>query len=156
LKALVLYDSLFGNTEIIAQTIRNTIGQNHEVGIATVGMVIPKQMEGIQLLVVGSPNRQFGSTVEMKNFLDNIPKDGLLGIKVAAFDTRFIQKEAKKLRPIDLKLFGYASERIADQLVIKGGVLVAPAEGFYVERQNGLLVDGEIERAGNWARKISA
>jgi flavodoxin len=155
LKALVLYDSLFGNTEIIAQTVSKSIGQRHEVKIVTVGMVRPEQMEGIQLLVVGSPNRQFGSTVEMKNFLNGIPKDGLLGIKVAAFDTRFIQSEAKKMLPFEIKLFGYASERIADQLVIKGGILVAPAEGFCVERQNGQLIDGEIERASNWARKIS-
>jgi flavodoxin len=156
MKSLVLYDSLFGNTEIIARLIVKAIGQHHQAEIATVGMVMPEQMGGVQLLVVGSPNRQFGSTVEMKNFLNSIPNDGLLGIKVAAFDTRFIQNEAKKIIPFDLKLFGYASERIADQLVKKGGILVAPAEGFFVERQNGQLIDGEIERAGYWARKISA
>jgi flavodoxin len=109
-------------------------------------------------LVVGSPTQQFRPTVGMRDFLNKIPKNGLQGIKVAAFDTRLTMQEIEKSPPLPffVRIFGYAAERIAKKLENKGGKLVFPAEGFYVEGMKGPLVNGEVERAEKWAEHLFA
>ena len=158
MKTLIVYDSLYGNTEIVAQIINHTLDEQGEVEIHRVGEVKPEQLVGVQLLVVGSPTQQFRATAAMRNFLAQIPADGLKGIKVVAFDTRLTQGEIEKSPPLPffVKIFGYADERIAKQLKKKGGELVLPAEGFLVEGMKGPLVMGEVERAEAWVRKLFA
>jgi hypothetical protein len=48
----------------------------------------------------------------------------------------------------------YAANHIADQLKKSGGELVIPAEGFFVEGMEGSLVEGELLRAADWARRL--
>jgi flavodoxin I len=158
MKSLVIYDSLYGNTEKIAHIIGNTIGKHGVVEVVRIGTVKPGQLAGNQLLVVGSPTQQFRPTASMKNFLISIPKNGLLGIKVAAFDTRLTMSEIEKTPPLSffVKIYGYAAARIANQLKKKGGELVIPAEGFFVEGMKGPLVEGELERAEKWASGLLA
>ena len=55
-----------------------------------------------------------------------------------------------------MTIFGYAAKPIADRLEKKGGQLAVPPEGFYVTDTEGPLVEGELERAAEWARKIAA
>ncbi|HSB65492.1 MAG TPA: flavodoxin domain-containing protein [Anaerolineales bacterium] len=156
MKALIVYDSLYGNTEVIAQIIKHTLEQYGQVEIGKVGAVGLDQLKGIQVLVVGSPTQRFISTASMKTFLDSIPKAGLKGVQVAAFDTRLTQAEIDKNPPLPffVRIFGYAARRIASQLKKKGGELVVPPEGFLVEGMKGPLVKGEVERAESWARKL--
>ena len=158
MKALIVYDSLYGNTEIIAQVIKHALDQSGAVEITKVGAVAPDQLNAIQLLVVGSPTQRFTSTPDMQGFLGRIPKGSLKGVRVAAFDTRLTQAEIDKqpTLPFFERIFGYAAARIAKQLVKKGGELVVPAEGFFVEGMKGPLVKGEVERAEAWARKLCA
>jgi flavodoxin len=149
MRTMIIYDSLYGNTEKIAKTIGNTIGQQGEVEVVRVGDVKPFQLSGIELLVVGSPTQQFKPTTAMKGFLSSIPKNGLKGVKVAVFDTRLTLAEIEKTPPLAFfeRIFGYAAQRIGKTLKTKGGDLVLP---------KGPLVDGEEERAVKWARKLFA
>lgn len=158
MKALIVYDSLYGNTEVIAQVIKHALEEKGQVEIGRAGSVSLEQLSGISLLIVGSPTQQFKPTVGMKRFLDGIPRNGLKGYKVAAFDTRLTQAEIDKPATLAffVRIYGYAAGRIAQQLQKKGGDLVVPAEGFYVEGMKGPLVQGEVERADAWARKLSA
>jgi len=55
-----------------------------------------------------------------------------------------------------VKIFGYAAQPIAGRLEKKGGELVIPPEGFYVDDTEGPLLEGELERAADWARQIVA
>jgi len=158
MKSLVVYDSLYGNTEKIAQIIGDTIGTHGEVKVVRIGTVKPEQLAGNQLLVVGSPTQQFRPTVAMKSFLNNLPKNALKGIKVAAFDTRLTMSEIEKSPPLPffVRIYVYAAARLANQLRKKGGELVVPAEGFYVEGMKGPLVEGELERAEKWGQGLFA
>ncbi len=158
MKSLIIYDSLYGNTEVIAQVIKHVLEEKGEVVIGRAGTVGLDQLAGTQLFVVGSPTQQFRPTVGMKVFLDSIPAKALLGIKVAAFDTRFTQAEIDKtaILAFFVRIYGYAAGRIAKQLQKKGGTLALPVEGFYVEGMEGPLVKGEVERAEAWARKLLA
>jgi flavodoxin len=144
MKALVIYDSLYGNTEKIAKAIGSAI--TGEVKVLPVGQANPAELKSLDLLIVGSPTQGGRATKATQAFLDIIPDTSLKGIKVAAFDTRYASKFAR--------IFGYASVRIANNLKGKGGNLVAPPEGFFVTGKEGPLKEGELERAAGWAKGI--
>ncbi|MDO9333237.1 MAG: flavodoxin family protein [Dehalococcoidales bacterium] len=145
MKALVIYDSLYGNTEKIAKAIGGAI--TGEVKVLPVGQANPAELKSLDLLIVGSPTQGGRATKAMQAFLDIIPDTSLKGINVAAFDTRYTSKFAV--------IFGYAAGRIAGNLKAKGGTLVAPPEGFFVTGNKGPLKEGELERAAGWARGIA-
>jgi len=152
MKALVVFDSVFGNTEQIARAIGSALG---DVDVQAVGDAKPEQLAGLSLLVVGSPTRAFSPTPAIKKFLARIPKGGLKGVHIAAFDTRIsVDDVDSRILPPLIKVFGYAAKPIADRLVKKGGVPVIPAEGFFVDGEEGPLKDGELERAADWAKQI--
>jgi len=159
MEALVIYDSFFGNTERIARSIGNGLGPSEDVGIVRVGDVRPEQLAGLKLLIVGSPTRAFSPSPAIKKFLKSIPKNVLKGVKVAAFDTRITNEEidsAVFILRIFVNIFGYAAKPISDRLVKKGGQLIAPPEGFFVQGMEGPLKEGELERASDWAKQIIA
>ncbi|MFH2111069.1 MAG: flavodoxin domain-containing protein [Candidatus Bathyarchaeota archaeon] len=154
MKALVIYDTFFGNTEQVARAISDSLGA--ESTAIRVADANHGQLDGLGLLVVGSPTRAFRPTKPISQFLDRIPRDTLKGISVAAFDTRMSEAELNSpLLGIIVKLFGYASKPISDKLVRKGGEQAAPPEGFIVEGTEGPLRDGELERAWAWAKQIT-
>lgn len=157
MKALLVYDSQYGNTEQIAQAIGTALTSTWEVEILRVNDVEPEYLTGIALLMVGSPTQRFRPTIGTTSFLKSIPKDGLEGIKVAAFDTRLTREEIEKVGILAffVGIFGYAAKPISDQLRKKGGELVLPPEGFFVDGMEGPLLDGELERAADWAKRIS-
>jgi flavodoxin len=156
MKAMVVYDSAYGNTEQIAQAIGNALGSAGDVKTLRVGDVKPEQLAGLTLLVVGSPTQKFSPTGKTTNFLKSIPKNGLGGVKVAAFDTRFPVSKIEEIGILAffVRTFGYAAEPIAKRLEKKGGELAVPPEGFYVGDTEGPLVEGELDRAADWAKQI--
>ena len=161
MKVLIIYDSLFGNTEQIAQAIGHALGSQEDVEVLRVGNVKPEQLTGLKLLIVGSPTQRFRPTPAINNLLGRIPMNGLRGVKVAAFDTRLSMNDidppiVRFIGRLVVGLFGYAAKPIADRLKKKGGELTIPPEGFYVKGTEGPLKEGELERAADWARQIMA
>jgi flavodoxin len=155
MKALVIYDSVFGNTEKIARAIAAALGSEAAVEILRANQATNDRLAGVDLLVVGSPTRGFRPTEDLAGFLKRIPAQALTGMKVAAFDTRFKADELESagVRFV-VKTGGYAAKRIAGQLKRAGGSLIVPPEGFYVEDIEGPLKDGELERAASWAKVL--
>ena len=158
MKAMVAYDSTYGNTEQVARAVGAALGPGEDVETLRVGEVTPERLAGISLLVVGCPTQKFSPTGATTRMLKSIPNRGLKGVKVAAFDTRITEAEVERIKILAffVKLFGYAAEPVADRLRKKGGDLVAPPEPFYVTGTEGPLLDGELERAGEWAAQILA
>ena len=157
MKTLVIYDSFFGNTEKIACAIGRAFGPEEDAAIVRVGDIKPEQLAGLSLLIVGSPTRAFRPSPATTRLCKNIPSNSLNGVSVAAFDTRVTEQEIASgpwiLRKM-VKVFGYAAKPIANKLVKKGGKLICEPEGFFVEGMEGPLKEGEIERAGEWAKRI--
>jgi flavodoxin I len=152
MKIMVLYDSVFGNTEKIAQAIGSGLGEAAEVEICRVGGAAPERAAQMELLVVGSPTRGFRPTRPMTDFLKLIK---IKGVKVSAFDTRMVIGEVNNaFLTFMVKLFGYAAAPIASRLKKAGGSEVMPPEGFFVQASEGPLKDGELERAAEWGKKI--
>ena len=157
MKMLVVYDSVFGNTEEIARAIGNGLGGAEDVGIVRAGDVRPEQLKGLKLLVVGSPTRGFRPTGAVKQVISSIPRGGLEGVKVAAFDTGIAASDIESSAfHFFVRIFGYAAKPISDRLRKKGGELIIAPEGFFVKGVEGPLKEGELERAADWARKITA
>jgi len=157
MKVLIIYDSVFGNTEQIAQAIGNALGSQEDVGTFRVSNVKLEQLTGLELLIVGSPTRGFRPTEAITSFLKRISISGLKGVKVAVFDTRLSTSdiESSAVRFL-VKTGGYAAKPIADRLKKSGGDLIMPPEGFFVKGTEGPLKEGELERAVDWAKQIIA
>jgi len=155
MKVLIVYDSYFGNTEQVARAIGDALCPQVEVDVLRVGDVKPEQLSDLDVLIVGSPTRAFSATPAIKQFLGSIPRDGLGGIKVAAFDTRIaVEETGPRFLALLVKMFGYAAEPIAKRLQSKGGEPGAAPAGFIVEGSEGPLKAGELERAAAWAKQI--
>jgi len=156
MKALIVYDSVFGNTAQVAQSIGSALGCQ-EGDIVKVNDVRPEQLKGIDILIVGSPTRAFRPTPAITTFVKSLPSTTMQGMKVAAFDTRMSAADANSgFLNFMIKLFGYAAEPIAKGLIKKGGSQVIPPAGFLVKASEGPLKDGELERATGWAQKVLA
>jgi flavodoxin len=157
MKALVVYDSAFGNTEQVAQAIHRALGGAPEVDIGRAADMRPEHLVGLDLLVAGSPTQKFSALPAVTRWLKGIPANGLAGVKVAAFDTRVpIDDNVPGILRLFARLFGYAAEPMAQRLVKKGGEQVVSPEGFFVLGTEGPLKEGELDRAAEWARQIAA
>ncbi len=155
MNALIVYDSVFGNTEKVARTIGEALGANGQVDTLPVSQATMDKLRGLDMLIVGSPTRSFRPTPAVSQFLKTLPKNHLAGVQVAVFDTRIW------LDTIDSSVFrfvvnkgGYAASTMANVLKMKGGQLFVPPEGFLVTGEQGPLKEGELERAASWARQI--
>ena len=101
MKALVIYDSQYGNTEQIAKAIAGGIGG--EVKVVKIAEAKRRGAASYDLIIVGSPTQGGRYRLDMKSFLDGLPADAFKNKKVAAFDTR-VKGWAK--------IFGWAAPRI--------------------------------------------
>jgi flavodoxin len=141
MKALVVFDSTFGNTKQIADAIARHLAQ----GTRCVSVTHFKESDlaGIGLLVVGSPIIGWNPSERMKRFLETLRPGQLAGIKGAAFDTR-------------VKMFfsGDAAKKISNALRKAGADIVAEPHGFFVRGKEGPLFDEELAAAAYWAQEI--
>ena len=80
MKTLIVYDSVFGNTEQIALAIGNALGSQMDVEIVRVSNVKPEQLTGLKLLIVGSPTHGGRPTPAIQDFLNKISEPAIRGI----------------------------------------------------------------------------
>lgn len=155
MKALIIYDSFFGNTEKIAFAIRDALGPDNAEAIKVENFK-PEQINNLDLLIAGSPTRAFRPTKPISDCLKALPADSLKGISVCSFDTRASMDDINSgfLKTM-VNFLGYAAEPLSTRLVKKGGKQLLAPEGFLVTGEKGPLKDGELQRAIDWAVKIS-
>lgn len=152
MKTLILYDSVYENTEKIANAIGK--GIDSQVNVLHVAPVETSLLKELDLLVVGSPVHGGMPTPAVQHFLTKIESGALKGVKVAAFDTRFAREDHGLGIKVLMSVIRFAAERISRELVKKGGTLVLPPEGFIVNDKQGPLQEGEIERATRWGTSL--
>jgi flavodoxin len=145
MKALVIYDSKFGNTERLARAIAEKLGGEEPAPMITAWTASPHNLVGIDLLAVGGPTQGHGISSALRVFLDRIPPEAVRGMSVVTFDTRLRWPRA---------LSGSAAAGCARRLEKKGARLVAAPECFLVMAAEGPLVEGELGRARDWAEGV--
>ena len=162
MNALVVYESLYGNTRQIAEAITEGLALECDVEIIEVGEA-PVAPAGVDLLVVGGPTHQFGLSrkssrqqgaddhdeqvisldIGIREWIEDLPRvsDGV----AATFDTS-IRKP---------NLPGSAARGAARRLKKKGYRILVPGELFLVEGGKGPITDGELDRAKDWGRAVA-
>jgi hypothetical protein len=171
MKALVVYESMFGNTRTVAEQIAEGLCLTYEVTVDPVGRATPEHVGRADLLVVGGPTHGHGlsnatsrssahQTAARDHDLDLEPDaaSGHPGLRswlddlnptdqgaAAAFDTRVGGPAL---------ITGRASRGIAGGLELHGFDLVAEPESFLVDLHNRLL-GGESGRALEWGRSLA-
>jgi len=155
MKALVIYDSVFGNTEKVARAIGAALDPAGGAPVLSVKDVTPEQLNDLEVLFVGSPTRGFRPTPAITAFLDLLPAGALKGVKAAAFDTRIPLETIKSpIFRFIVSRGGYADKPIATALVRLGAEQPVPSAGFIVLESEGPLREGELERAEMWVKNI--
>jgi flavodoxin len=144
MKALVIYDSTYNNTEKIAKAIGAAL--SGDVKVLRAAEANTADFASFDLIVIGSPTYGGRPMPSVVTLVNNISESAIKGKNVAVFDTRIPSKM--------VKLFGFAADRIAKNLKEKGANLIVPAEGFFVTGKEGPLKDGELERAAVWAKTL--
>jgi hypothetical protein len=163
MRALVIYESLWGNTEQIAREIATELESTMTVETADSDSA-PASVDGFDLLVVGAPTHAFSmsrpSTRQQAGDQRNAPHVPARGIRewlgtlnrpntaitAIAFDTR-VNKP---------RLPGSAAKAIRQELRSLGFSTPVKAETFRVNDYEGPLIDGELTRAAAWIRRAVA
>jgi len=147
-KALIVYESKYGNTkkvaEMISEGMKETAGVETE--LAHVDSIDKSRLKEFSVILIGSPNHVGGPVGNVKKFIKQLGKEDLAGRKVAAFDT-YIGKD-----------FGKAMGKM-EQLITKkasGFNLVSPGLSIKVDGMRGPVSEGEDEKSKEFGRKISA
>jgi hypothetical protein len=169
MKAVVIYESMYGNTHLVAEAIASGLRDEAEVTVVPVDGADAELLAGADLVVVGGPTHVHGMSREstrkaaveaaqkpdsdlevepdaegpgLREWFDAV---GPLSTKAAAFDTRL---EAPAV------ITGRASKGIAKRLRDHGCTLVADPESFLVTKENHLL-DHEEAHAREWGAQLA-
>ena len=161
MRALVVFDSFFGNTEIVARAVAEALAERAGDPDAARALRVAEfedaHLEGVTLLVAGSPTRAFRPSPLTQAWLAKLAPGRLDGVGVAAFDTR-IDPEAtgNAFLKLMVRWFGYAAAPIAKRLTRAGGPPAAPAGGGGGGGAAGRRGAGATDRGRAWARSLTA
>jgi flavodoxin I len=151
MKSIIIFDSAYGNTKVIAEEMSKAIYAR----LLYVGSTEYTDIIGTELLIIGSPTQGGKPTKAIQKFIDKAPAGTFKGISFAAFDTRFEEKKQNLALKTLMKTIGYAADKISKSLVKDGGLEITSPEGFIVKSKKGPLKDGETARAKTWAKKLA-
>ena len=170
MRAVVIYESMYGNTHVIADAIGRGLAPGNEVTVVPVAEATRDLLEEADLVVAGGPthvhgmsgprSRQAAAEAAHKDssgltlephaqgpgLRELLGALGYIHSGSAAFDTR-VDGPAM--------LTGHASKAIAKLLDRHGLTEIAPAQSFLVTKHNQLL-PGEEDRAEQWGRELAA
>ncbi|MDO8308714.1 MAG: flavodoxin [Actinomycetota bacterium] len=158
MSTLVVYESMFGNTDAVAHAVAAGLGGAPCVNVATKPSVGPE----VDLLVVGGPTHAFSmsraSTRADAHRQSGKPDDpdepgirewigglGSISAGFAAFDTRVSKPRVP----------GSAAKKAAKALKGAGGRQAAEPMTFWVDGTPGPIHDGELDRAREWGATLT-
>jgi len=170
MRAVVIYESMYGNTRLIAEAIASGMEPGNDVEVAPVARAGQELLDGAALIVIGGPTHGHGMSraatrkaaaeavskpgshlelipgAEGPGVRDWLASLGRVSASAVAFDTRVGG-------PV---LFtGRASNGISGQLRRHGFTVVAEPESFLVTTGN-VLRPGEEDRARAWGAQLAA
>jgi hypothetical protein len=164
MRALIVYESMFGSTEQVARAIAEGLSPHARTRVVEVSAAPTVVGPGEDLLLVGGPTHAFSMTRPQtrRSASEQAGPAGLVStgdgirewlatvriedhVATAAFDTRIRTKMPT----------GSAAGPAQRRLRRLGGRPVAAAEGFYVLGTTGPLQDGELDRARAWGARLA-
>src|SRR3954452_12690504 len=165
MRALVVYESMFGNTEEVAHAVGKGLAAHLEVQVTEVAKAQSPVTELVDLIVVGGPTHPVsmsrpesreeavhrgathGSTdLGIREWLASL-HHGQHSERVATFDTRVTRAR---------RLPGSAARKAARAARKDGYPSAGKPESFFVEGTSGPLSPGELDRAVVWGDLLGA
>lgn len=151
MKALVIYDTKFGNTQKIAQAIARGAGKLGGVQVVSVAEARPAIAGRPDLVVIGGPTQRRSMSPALQDFFETGLADGaMVDVPAASFDTRYRGTTW---------IMGSAAARAWKLLASAGAQLVAKPESFYIKgggpMESQVLEAGELERAEAWGQAVA-
>ena len=147
-KAIVVYESKYGNTKLVAETIVE--GMRGVSGIETVLSEVKEvdlgQLTDFDVILVGSPNHMGSATRSIRKFIDKLGKLNLEGKLAAVFDTYLggdFEKAVKKME-----------KQIGQK--VPGLKLAASGLSIRVEGMKGPITEGELPKCKDFGVKIAS
>lgn len=153
MKISIIYDSIYGNTEKIAEIIKEVLTKKNEVVVKKVTEAKLKDFQKSDLVVIGSPTHTGRPSKAMQVLLNMLPKESLKDTKIAVFDTSMATYKQNFFMKGVIKFFGYSAPRVANVLKKKGAEILS-VQSFFVMNKKGPLKDDEIERAKKWGKGL--
>ena len=164
MRALVVFESMFGDTKDVADAVARGLAEEMQVQTLEVGTAPGVVDPDVDVLIVGGPTHAFGMSRPgtREDAVKQADGAGVLSekrgirewlatvqvspqLQAAAFDTRVYKPH----------LPGSAAHAAERRLRRLGCTVFAPAQSFYVAGTKGPLVDGELDRAARWGRQLS-
>jgi len=147
IKALVIYESKYGNTKLAAESIAEGMKQipGTEPIITELDDVEPSQIDEFDIILVGSPNHLGRATRSIRKFIDKLENINLKGKQTAVFDT-YMKSDFEK-----------AVEKMEKQIREKAPSLklVAPGLSIRVDGMKGPITDGELPNCKEFGNRIA-
>jgi menaquinone-dependent protoporphyrinogen IX oxidase len=148
MKGIVVYDTSYGNTKRIAETIVETLKESAiEVDFFGVKDIKKLSAKEYDFLVLGSPTRFGTMSFAIRGFLGKVKSEEWMNKPFTAFDTENPENIERKE--------GSAAEKIADNLKDKKMNQLLPVLKAVVFGTKGPLKEGEIERTKDYARELA-
>ena len=149
MKGIVVYDTSYGNTKKVAETITETLKESGiEVDLSDVKDVKKLNAKDYNFLVLGSPTKFGTMSFAIKGFLGKVKSEEWMNKPFVAFDTENPENVEKKQ--------GSAGEKIAAKLMEKKMNQLAPVLKALVHEMKGPLLEGEVERTKEYAKGLAA
>ncbi|NIR87173.1 FprA family A-type flavoprotein [Candidatus Bathyarchaeota archaeon] len=146
-KVFVVYDTKYGNTKLVAETIVEGMKEVEgiETAISDVEEVDLEKVADYDAILIGSPNHWGGPVGGIKKLIDKLGKLDLKAKWVAVFDTYLggdFEKAVKKME-----------KRIGEK--VPGLKLIAPGLSIEVGGMKGPIVEGELPKCKDFGNKIA-
>ena len=102
-KALVVFDSVYGNTRLAAEEIARGLSQSGTVvvTIASIDKLDPERARDFPIVVIGAPNHLGNASKSMREFLPHLGEGVLLRKRVALFDTCYADQTGVAVRAME-------------------------------------------------------
>jgi menaquinone-dependent protoporphyrinogen IX oxidase len=154
MKGIVVYDTSYGNTKKIAETIAETLKEyGVEVDLFYVKDVKKLSAKDYDFLVLGSPTKFGTMSFAVRGFLGKVTSEEWVNKPFAAFGTE--NPENIERAKAENKNWS-AAEKIAERLRDKKMNQPVPVLKAVVFGQKGPLKEGEIQRTKDYARKLAS
>lgn len=162
MKAVVVYESLWGNTAAVARAVADGIGEG-AVALPT-AEAGPDAVADADLIVAGGPVFAFHlSSERTRSDIRDHPEPGAPAPDLSGPSIRewleALPAGSAKFASFDTEVrgpFGKGAPTIAKEMEAKGYRRVAKPEGFIVQGKYGPLRDGEEDRARRWGETLRA
>jgi hypothetical protein len=161
-RALVVYESVLGNTQAVAKAIAEGLGETRPVTVREVADAPDVIPPDVGLLVVGGPTHAFGMSRPetradaAREAPEQVVSTGR-GIRewvealAAGSGTPTVTFDTRVEKP---HLPGSAAKKARKQLAHKGFPEFEEPHSFHVHGKTGPLADDELTRARSWGRQL--